>query len=157
MNKLEIVIDTMLKENTGSHMLDSGGAYGRSWQRNQGKDFEKEPACRVDVDTDDDGNITSINVIYNLYHFLKNHVDTDEVTDALQVKFDLFSSREENKTEAWEDVMKGFCKEEKINAKYGYYTYSMDNILSQDIVVVECETNDGEDFIFLRIHGGCDA
>ena len=156
-NTLETVIDSMLKENTGRHFLDSGGYYGRSWERNQDRDFEKEPSCRVDVDTDDDGNITSINVVYNIYHFLKNHLDTDEVTDALQAKFDEFNSREEYKKEAWENVMEAFCKEEKIKVSYSYYTYNIDTILSQDIVVAECETTDGEDFIFLRVHGGCDA
>ena len=29
----------MLTENTGKHMLDSGGAYGRHWERNQKKSF----------------------------------------------------------------------------------------------------------------------
>src|SRR5690606_23393942 len=38
----EEVLASMLKENTGTHMLDSGGAYGRHWQRNQGRDFEAE-------------------------------------------------------------------------------------------------------------------
>jgi hypothetical protein len=35
-------ITAMLKENTGIHMLDSGGYGGRHWQRNQKRDFEKE-------------------------------------------------------------------------------------------------------------------
>ena len=53
------VIISMLKENTGAHFLDSGGAYGRNWERNQARDFESEPACRVDVfdwhEQDEDG------------------------------------------------------------------------------------------------------
>ena len=42
---IEQTIFEMITENTGSHMLDSGGAYGRNWQRNQGKtidDFKNE-------------------------------------------------------------------------------------------------------------------
>ena len=31
------IIYGMLIENTGTHFLDSGGAYGRAWERNQGK------------------------------------------------------------------------------------------------------------------------
>ena len=34
MNKTERKLAEMLKENTGIHMLDSGGAYGRHWQLN---------------------------------------------------------------------------------------------------------------------------
>ncbi len=44
MNQTEKKIAEMLKENTGRHMLDSGGAYGRHWERNQDKTFEDEPA-----------------------------------------------------------------------------------------------------------------
>jgi hypothetical protein len=33
---IENVIASMMTENTGTHFLDSGGAYGRNWQRNQG-------------------------------------------------------------------------------------------------------------------------
>lgn len=45
MNTKEVIL-SQLQENTGRHMLDSGGAYGRSWERNQGKtwdDFTKNP------------------------------------------------------------------------------------------------------------------
>jgi len=44
--KTKEIIYNMLTENTGRHMLDSGGAYGRNWERNQVKtieDFENEP------------------------------------------------------------------------------------------------------------------
>lgn len=36
----EIKLAEMLVENTGRHILDSGDAYGRNWQRNQGLDVE---------------------------------------------------------------------------------------------------------------------
>jgi len=41
LTKTEKVLLEMLKENTGEHFLDSGGAYGRHWQSNQGVDFTK--------------------------------------------------------------------------------------------------------------------
>ena len=46
-------IYAMLTENTGAHMLDSGSAYGRHWQRNQSKtiqDFDNEPESIVVFD-----------------------------------------------------------------------------------------------------------
>ena len=56
MKTLEETIVAMLTENTGTHMLDSGGAGGRHWQRNQQKsleDFENEPRMiLLDEDTD---------------------------------------------------------------------------------------------------------
>lgn len=34
-NETAVVVAEMMTENTGTHMLDSGGASGRAWQRNQ--------------------------------------------------------------------------------------------------------------------------
>ena len=41
----------MLMENTGTHFLDSGGANGRMWQRNQAKtieDFDNELEATIE-------------------------------------------------------------------------------------------------------------
>ena len=48
--ELKQVVYSMITENTGRHMLDSGGAYGRHWERNQKlslDDFESLPAVDV--------------------------------------------------------------------------------------------------------------
>lgn len=45
-------IAAMLTENTGTHMLDSGGDNGRAWQRNIGKtidDFSAKPSAYAEV------------------------------------------------------------------------------------------------------------
>jgi len=49
---LEQTIAAMLTENTGTHMLDSGGANGRAWQRNIGKtvdDFRAMPSATAEI------------------------------------------------------------------------------------------------------------
>lgn len=155
--ELAAIIDGMLKENTGKHFLDSGGAYGRSWERNQSRDFTTEEACVIDCRSEEDGTITELSLTFNLYHFLKAHTETDEITEKLQKDFDEFSQEDSQIDEPWEEVQEAFCKRYSIDAKNSYYTYNSETILSQDIIVVECETEDGEEFIFLRIHGGCDA
>ena len=38
--KAQKEVYAMLIENTGKHMLDSGSAYGRNWQRNKSKTIE---------------------------------------------------------------------------------------------------------------------
>ena len=46
------VIVAMLTENTGRHFLDSGGAYGRNWERNSGKtvaDFKSKPSATLEI------------------------------------------------------------------------------------------------------------
>ena len=49
---LQNTIAAMLTENTGTHMLDSGGANGRAWQQNIGKaaaDFQAEPQATAEI------------------------------------------------------------------------------------------------------------
>ena len=41
MRNVENLIYEMLTENTGSHMCDSGGAYGRHWEKNQKKTLQE--------------------------------------------------------------------------------------------------------------------
>jgi hypothetical protein len=67
--KTEKIIYKMLTENTGEHFLDSGGAYGRHWQRNQKKslnDFRKEKY----ISYDSDGYATK-----SLFHHLIESID----------------------------------------------------------------------------------
>jgi len=50
---LKQTIAAMMTENTGTNMLDSGGAYGRNWQRNAGmtcNDFDAMPAAILEID-----------------------------------------------------------------------------------------------------------
>ena len=77
----ETLIHAMLTTNTGTHMLDSGGDYGRNWQRNQGKtlaDFQAEPAALLDwyVKRDDDGKIISAHpeVTTSVFHKLTSGI-----------------------------------------------------------------------------------
>jgi hypothetical protein len=54
---IEQLVFSMITENTGSHFLDSGGANGREWQRNQGltiEHFKNEPAATLKVCSADD-------------------------------------------------------------------------------------------------------
>jgi hypothetical protein len=69
------VLAEMLTENTGRHMLDSGGAYGRNWERNQGitvEDFINSPKVNVDK---------YCGPIVNVFHYLDAHLDYNEEID----------------------------------------------------------------------------
>lgn len=65
-----------LVENTGRHMLDSGDYYGRSWQRNQGRDFKAEQPSILSVSHG------SIDVTHNVFHWLVERVDYQPELDA---------------------------------------------------------------------------
>jgi len=97
----------MLIENTGSHMLDSGGAYGRAcgraWQTNQksagilpedSEDvriekaialFDKEPESwseSWETDKSKPVPIHELITYYSMYHHLLNQLELDEVCEA---------------------------------------------------------------------------
>ena len=63
------VIAKMLKENTGTHFLDSGSAYGRHWQHNQVREFENENPVSLTF------KYKSIDYTLNIYHFLCNALE----------------------------------------------------------------------------------
>jgi hypothetical protein len=151
----EKIIFEMLTESTGEHFLDSGGAYGRHWQRNQKKslnDFKNEKYITFEDDM----------ATKSLFHHL-----TESLT---------FNSKLTNKLNNWikkdkyhySDNPKGRCNDlesveqfiseiiypdKKINC---HYTYNEDNVLSQDIQFIYSEIYE-TDIIALSIHNGCDA
>ena len=61
------VIRSQLQENTGRHLLDSGGAYGRNWEENQDNPPWEQPEWNVD-----DSFVT-----HNVYHYLKQRATRD--------------------------------------------------------------------------------
>jgi hypothetical protein len=151
------IIIGMLKENTGTHFLDSGGAYGRNYERNQKRDFEKEPACEVDASFFYHNGERQEDVLfyYNVFHYLNNFL---EYEPNLQKEFDEFEKLPENKDKNWLQLMQEFA-ESKNDEKYAVYstnTYNYDNIISQVLQYTRFKI-DGEDYILLQVHGGCDV
>ena len=72
---LDQTIAAMLTENTGKHFLDSGGAYGRAWQRNAGKtveDFRAMPSATAEIYVREYGGETVAEILpcVNVFHLL---------------------------------------------------------------------------------------
>lgn len=147
------VIAGMLTENTGRHLLDSGGAYGRNWERNQGlttADFEASERAVWGYGGE--------YAVVNVYHFLTARLEFDP---ELQAQYDAFT---EGSDEPYLVDMEEFvesCYPDAMTATVN--TYNHENVLSQDLqyIVVDPEGSDyiyGNDvFVLLQVHGGCDA
>ena len=76
----EQAVYEMLVENTGVHMLDSGGAYGRNWQRNQVRtleDFKNSKQGVVKFYVRSDGSF-DIDPSLSVFHFLVENTQYDE-------------------------------------------------------------------------------
>ena len=151
----EDILKEMLTENTGSHMLDSGGAYGRNWSRNKDRAWDNEPSTTISFE------FGGIEITHNVYHWLSERLDYDPETDQ---DFHAYAEREENKEKAWEEIMeeylKHLCAEREVDYSpsmvQGCNTYNGEDLLSQVLQYWYIEEFD-DPLIFLRIHGGCDV
>lgn len=148
------IIYEMLTENTGTNILDSGGAYGRDWERNQKKtiqDFENEPEERYEIDFEG-----CIYRTVSVFHFLEQ-LELDSICE----KFNRINTNSDN----WDSNIYGVSKEgfellkeefgeDHINNLESFNTYNGDSDLSQ--ILQGYWLKDGE-YLLLQIHGGCDA
>ncbi len=136
----------MLKENTGSHFLDSGGAYGRNYDHNAKiDDFESRPSIAVDIFED------TFELTIDVYHFLKKALHYDDKMERMNRTFTRFSDKNE---ETWEDNLQSFCK--RLGWKQSEITptnsCNSECALSQTIQFFV-----HYDICILQIHGGCDV
>jgi len=156
MTKTQEILQEMLKENTGRSMLDSGGAYGRNWERNQGVDFMAQPESVLDF-------CWGLSVTHNVFHWLTEKLDYAPELDAA------FHGWAESSGECWLEDMKKWVedivKDERREPATGLYgegnpitinTYNNEDLLSQIIQYIYFEL-DGTGYVILQIHGGCDA
>jgi hypothetical protein len=150
----ESVLAEMLTENTGRHMLDSGGEHGRHWQRNQGAEFDNQPAATVDK--------YGFHPTLNVYHWLLERVDFAPEMDA---KLQAFVETPEMERECGLVCMEAFVEEHFPEAT-GIYgdgkpftvnTYNGECSLSQTLQFHFFRVDDETSYIALQIHGGADV
>jgi len=156
------LVYAMLTENTGSHMLDSGGAYGRNWSRNQAKtieDFDNEQEQTIEKSewTDRDGKVhTQYERTVSVFHYL-SELELDHVCD----KFNELNTdcKDWDGDFAWGVSQKGadFLELIGMESKHEFNTYNGDCDLSQVLQGTWLEDADGDTYLLLQIHGGCDV
>lgn len=144
------VLAGMFTENTGRHMLDSGGAYGRNWEAAQGKtvsDFLAEPSGTFDE---------HCGPLLSTFHFLNQRL---EFAAELQAEFDQFA--DERPDDGWLQLMEQFVAERDDWVSITVNTYNHESALDQVIQFVQVDTEGGDacygDVVLLQVHGGCDV
>lgn len=141
----EIVLAEMLTENTGTHFLDSGGAYGRNWERNQGITVSE-------FVNSDKVKLTKYGPVASLFHYLN---DTLEYAPELDAEFQEWLDDPIREYESYLESSYSWC-ENFDDAYYpGFNSYNGEDILSQGFQV-ETFRVDMDDYCCLSIHGGCD-
>lgn len=137
------ILQSMMTENTGRHMLDSGGAYGRHWESNQGIDFESD----VPEATWRGGPTV------NVYHWLKDRVSYAPAMDRL---FRIYCADSDDTWYADTCAFAEHMNDDRYEDVWGYNTYNGEDLLSQTLQWTGF-TYDCERYILLQVHGGCDV
>jgi hypothetical protein len=158
----EELIFSMLTENTGTHMCDSGGDNGRMWQRNASKclqDFANEPAELYQYDS-------KCNEIYrtvSIFHFLTNDLQIDtlcfEFNERNTEPKDWDADCKEGSSyiygvgwSAWDYLTEFY----EVEVSRSWNTYNGDSDLSQILQGANLLINE-EHYVLIQIHGGADA
>lgn len=153
--KVQKLVYSMLTENTGTHFLDSGGADGRMWQKNQHKtlqDFKHEPEVQYFFDR----RYEEFERHVSVFHYLSN-LELDEICDH-------FNKLNKN-TKDWDGEFYGVSSKAQeyldIMIDRGcepriWNTYNGESDLSQTLQGANL-TICGDDYMLVQIHNGADV
>ena len=142
------MIKSMLTENTGVYMCDSGGKDGRMWQRNQNRDFENEPR-----ETFEDYGIT-----ISTYHFLMENVKRDDFSVALEKQFyKQYSDADMSDMEDFACEMHSKKNGWAIDVPQVTNTYNGDSLVEQTLQYVPFFVKGVGWYVALQIHNGADV
>lgn len=154
-----------MTENTGTHMLDSGGAYGRNWQRNAGmtcNDFEAMPAATLEIDLREWQGKPHADMMpsVNIYHKLTSGIlELDDLCREFNaMPVDDWHGDQLGVSRDGSEWLQNCGFEHDENAEFN--TYNWENNFSQ--VLQGCFlTRYGEygkeNYVLLQIHGGADV
>lgn len=160
----------MFTENTGAQAGDSGGAYGRHWERNQGRDFLSEPEATLEaVYNPTEGQRFEALFQVSAFHYLGSRLTA---APEMNRRYQAYA-RSRRSEEHEMNIMESFAKEH-LPAKgfdtggiYGegqplvINTYNGEDSLSQTLQYVHFTVKEGwrstTTYIILQVHGGCDV
>lgn len=147
------VVARMLCENTGRHMLDSGGHYGRNFERNEGRTvdvWDNLPSVQLNPD----GELT-----VNVYHYLVNNLEYNDNYDAQLSAF--IRDNDYSDYEAVGEWLESLGVDTRDGGPYdgvwSWNTYNWECLLSQTLQGWTVTFPDGVRRVILQIHGGADV
>lgn len=141
----------MFTENTGRHFLDSGGAYGRNWERAQGltlEDFTSAPSANWE---------RNFGVTTNAFTYCLSRLTYSKTAEVLTRLLNVWELKDFENRNPWslgdqEEFLEGLGAE-NLN---GFNTYNWDNSLSQTLQGYEFSFGE-KLFVLLQVHGGADV
>ena len=157
------LISDMLRENTGRSFLDSGDHYGRHYERNRSRVFDRESPISIDPRFD------YLDITINLYHFLSSILEYDPIFDSLLSETDSlypdlrsWFAVSDQYLESLTEISEYDSEILDLSGLYGesdpfsVNTYNHESLLSQTIQYIYL-TIKSESYVILQIHNGCDV
>ena len=160
--KTKDIVSQMLTENTGRHILDSGGSNGRHWQRNQDRNFEAEPQTTGEFSLftpyKTDKQSLDICITHNIYHWMIEKLNYNERVDSI---FYDYAQRKSQTDLPWEVNIENFIKRFNSSsildtAPMKENTYNGECLLSQTLLYTQFSTDFG-DLVAIQVHNGADV
>lgn len=150
-SRTEKKLTEMFTENTGRSLLDSGGAYGRNWERNQGMtvaDFEARPKATW---------VRNEWITLDTWHYLNDRLEYTKGAEVLTRLMHVWELQDyDNRNSYSLDDQAAFLEHLGATVNNGCNTYNFDTLLSQTIQGMDFELA-GTNYVLLQIHGGCDV
>lgn len=166
MQDIERLVYKMLTTNTGVHMMDSGGADGRGWQRNQKKtlaDFKNEPSVAPfdEWELKDIKDSSDLSPTVSLFHHLVNSLELDDTCKA----FNRLKCADWDSEQAYGLSLRGerFLADNDLVVGDTWNSYNGECNLSQTVqganVTRSADTSNFEfpEYILLQVHNGADV
>ena len=154
-NSTQQVLQGMFLENTGIAMMDSGGDYGRHWQKNQGVNFD---TLKNTVTFEKYNDEIEIVVSISSYAFCEQNLQFEP---KINTKFQKFLKKNdlnadlrgmEQWVESLEDATGIYGEGNPVTVN----TYSEQTDLNQVLQYVAFEYN-GQEYVILQVHNGADV
>lgn len=142
----------MLVECTGKALCDSGGAYGRNWEQNQGKslaDFENEPEVKLEF-----WEGKAEYYVISVFHYLTKQLEIDGICR----EFNDVNDADWDCENYYGVSVKAGKLLDRYNVEIGedFNSYNGESSLSQVIQGTYVKIADNA-YVVLQIHGGCDV
>ena len=140
----------MFQEGTGAALCDSGGAYGRHWERNQLRtlaDFEAEP----EVSWSHHGYFT-----VSTFHYLVKAAGI-ELDDTARAFNELECADWDGDTYGISRAQSDWLAEQGFKFHQSWNTYNHESSLSQVLQGTSLQDAAGEHYVLIQLHQGCDV
>lgn len=169
------VLQDLFQENTGRHMLDSGGAYGRNFEKNQEMDDLEKEKTPLTFDVREYGDNGEIEIIpsVSMFHFMLENADYNQTAHNATKIFKQFADRgDENRS--WLSEMTAFIEQHDTNNRdaHAVNTYNHEFCHTDQAVQfipftvhhadpdhpeeTQLEYDLHGEYALLQVHGGCD-